>query len=167
MPELIRWFQWLSARLRHVRIINGDWSRVCTTGAAWTLPVRQGHGPCAVFLDPPYSAEAGRNMTLYAMESGSVAHDVRAWCIANGAHKNFRIVLAGFDTEHAELEQHGWTVHEWFAAGHLQGGMGNVRKDKSGGRGNQQKRERLWASPHCLPIGEAAKPRTRSLFGDD
>jgi hypothetical protein len=166
MPELIRWFQWLSARLRHVRIINGDWSRVCTTGAAHTLPIRQGHGPCAFFLDPPYSAEAGRDMSLYAMESGSVAHDVREWCVKNGANPLNRIVLAGFDTEHAELEAHGWTVHEWFAAGHLQGGMGNVRKDKSKG-GHQQKRERLWASPHCLPVGEAAKPRTRSLFGDD
>ena len=112
MPELIRWFQWLSARLRHVRIINGDWSRVCTTGAAHTLPIRQGHGPCAFFLDPPYSAEAGRDMTLYAMESGSVAHDVREWCVKNGANPLNRIVLAGFDTEHAELEAHGWTVHE-------------------------------------------------------
>jgi len=165
MPELIRWFQWLSARLRHVRIINGDWSRVCTTGAAHTLPIRQGHGPCAFFLDPPYSAEAGRNMTLYAMESGSVAHEVREWCLKNGANPLNRIVLAGFDTEHAELEQHGWTVHEWFAAGHLQGGMGNVRKDKSKG-GHQQKRERLWASPHCLPINQPAKSETRSLFDD-
>ncbi len=165
MPELIRWFQWLSARLRHVRIINGDWSRVCTTGAAHTLPIRQGHGPCAYFLDPPYSAEAGRDMTLYAMESGSVAHDVREWCLKNGANPLNRIVLAGFDTEHAELESHGWTVHEWFAAGHLQGGMGNVRKDKSKG-GHQQKRERLWASPHCLPINQPAKSETRSLFGD-
>jgi site-specific DNA-adenine methylase len=165
MPELIRWFQWLSARLRHVRIINGDWSRVCTTGAAHTLPIRQGHGPCAFFLDPPYSAEAGRDMTLYAMESGSVAHDVREWCVKNGASPLNRIVLAGFDTEHAELEAHGWTVHEWFAAGHLQGGMGNVRKDKSKG-GHQQKRERLWASPHCLPINQPAKSETRSLFGD-
>lgn len=165
MPELVRWFQWLSARLRHVRIINGDWSRVCTTGAAHTLPVRQGKGPCAVFLDPPYSAEAGRNMTLYAMESGSVAHDVREWCVKNGPNPLNRIVLAGFDTEHAELEAHGWTVHEWFAAGHLQGGMGNVRKDKSKG-GHQQKRERLWASPHCLPTNQPAKSETRSLFGD-
>ncbi len=165
MPELIRWFQWLSARLRHVRIINGDWSRVCTTGAAHTLPIRQGHGPCAFFLDPPYSAEAGRDMTLYAMESGSVAHDVREWCVKNGANPLNRIVLAGFDTEHAELEAHGWTVHEWFAAGHLQGGMGNVRKDKSKG-GHQQKRERLWASPHCLPINQPTKSETRSLFGD-
>lgn len=93
---------------------------------------------------------------------------MREWCIANGKHPNFRIVLAGFDNEHTELERHGWTVHEWFAAGHLQGGMGNVRKDKSGGKGHQQKRERLWASPHCLPIDDGRpKHTTRSLFGDD
>lgn len=165
MPELVRWFQWLSARLRHVRIINGDWSRVCTTGAAHTLPVRQGKGPCAVFLDPPYSAEASRNMTLYAMESGTVAHDVREWCVKNGANPKFRIVLAGFDNEHTELERHGWTVHEWFAAGHLRGGMGNVKKDKSTG-GHQQKRERLWASPHCLPIGKPQAEQGRLFDGD-
>jgi hypothetical protein len=165
MPELVRWFQWLSARLRHVRVINGDWSRVCTTGAAHTLPVRQGKGPCAVFLDPPYSAEASRDMTLYAMESGTVAHDVRAWCVANGASPKFRIVLAGFDSEHVELERHGWTVHEWFAAGHLRGGMGNIRQDKTKG-GHQQKRERLWASPHCLPIGRPQTEQGR-LFGDE
>ena len=165
MPELVRWFQWLSARLRHVRIINGDWSRVCTTGAAHTLPVRQGKGPCAVFLDPPYSAEADRNMTLYAMESSTVAHDVREWCVKNGDNPKFRIVLAGFDNEHTELESHGWTVHEWFSAGHLRGGMGNVRKDKIAG-GHQQKRERLWASPHCLPSGKPQAEQGR-LFGDD
>jgi DNA adenine methylase len=165
MPELVRWFQWLSARLRHVRIINGDWSRVCTTGAAHTLPVRQGKGPCAVFLDPPYSAEASRNMTLYAMESGTVAHDVREWCVKNGGNPKFRIVLAGFDSEHTELESHGWSVHEWFAAGHLRGGMGNVKKDKSTG-GHQQKRERLWASPHCLPIGKPQAEQGRLFDGD-
>lgn len=165
MPELVRWFQWLSARLRHVRVINGDWSRVCTTGAAHTLPVRQGKGPCAVFLDPPYSAEADRNMTLYAMESGTVAHDVREWCVKNGDNPKFRIVLAGFDNEHVELESHGWTVHEWFAAGHLRGGMGNTRKDKTKG-GHQQKRERLWASPHCLPIGQPQAEQGRLFDGD-
>lgn len=155
MPELIRWFQWLSARLRHVRILNGDWSRLCTTGAAHTLPVRHGKGPCGVFLDPPYSAEAKRNNTLYAMESGTVANDVRAWCIDNGDNPKFRIVLAGFDTEHTELEQHGWSVHEWFAAGFLRGGMGNTGKN---GKKNQQKRERLWASPHCLRLAGADSP---------
>jgi hypothetical protein len=125
--------------------------------------VRQGKGPAGVFLDPPYSAEAGRDMTLYAEESGTVAHDVRAWCVKHGGDKRFRIVLAGYDVEHAELEQHGWTVHEWFASGHLRGGMGNVRKktidEDEDGEKHQQHRERLWASPHC------AKPdATRSLF---
>jgi hypothetical protein len=40
MPELRRWFQFLSARLRHVRILNGDWRRAVTGGASLTLPVR-------------------------------------------------------------------------------------------------------------------------------
>jgi hypothetical protein len=150
MPELTRWMQWLSARLRHVRILNGDWSRLVTTGAAWSLPVRQGKGPAGVFLDPPYSLEAGRDMGLYAQESGTVAHDVRAWCLANGDNPKFRVVLAGYDTEHADLEAHGWTVHEWFRSGFLKGGMANI--GKAGGNGTQQRRERLWASPHCLAI---------------
>ena len=158
MPELIRWFQWLSARLRHVRILNGDWSRLVTKGAAWPLTVRQGKGPCGVFMDPPYSLEANRNNTLYAVESGTVAHDVRKWCLANGDEPKFRIVLAGYDTEHTELEKHGWTVHEWFAKGHLRGGMGNIRKRREADEdddssGHQQHRERLWASPHCLRNG--------------
>ena len=53
MPELIRWFQWLSARLRHVRILNGDWARLVTNGASKTLNVRMGDGHVGIFLDPP------------------------------------------------------------------------------------------------------------------
>lgn len=159
MPELVRWFQWLSARLRHVRIVNGDWARVCTTGAAHTLVVRQGKGPAGVFLDPPYSSEANRNDTLYACESGTVAHDVRAWCLTHGDDPKFRIVLAGYDTEHVELESYGWTVHEWFKAGYLRGGMGNSKKrcDGDEGAAHQQDRERIWASPHCLKPGKKRK----------
>jgi hypothetical protein len=163
MPELIRWFRWLSARLRHVRVINGDWSRVCTSGAAETLPVRQGKGPVGVFLDPPYSSEANRSMALYAMESGTVAHDVRAWCVERGSNPKYRIVLAGFDNEHTELERHGWTAHEWFAGGFLRGGMGNVSKT---GAKHQQKRERLWASPHCLLLESAKGNGQRSLLAE-
>ena len=33
-------------------------------------------------------------------------------------------------------------------------------------KGTQQKRERLWLSPHCLRPA-ADKPRQRSLFGGD
>ena len=150
MPELIRWLRHLAARLRHVRILNGDWSRLVTTGAAHTLPVRQGHGPCGVFLDPPYADSAGRNDSLYACEDLQVAHDVRAWCLANGNNPLFRIVLAGFDGEHGSaLVDAGWTEHEWFTAGFLSGGMGNVGKN---GKTHQMHRERVWSSPHCLPL---------------
>jgi len=147
MPELIRWFRHLCARLRHVRILNGDWSRIVTTGAAHNLVVRQGKGPAGVFLDPPYADTAERSEALYQHDSLTVAHDVRQWCLANGDNPKFRIVLAGFEGEHgAVLEEAGWSVHEWYTKGHLRGGMGNV-----GGSGkSQMHRDRLWASPHCL-----------------
>jgi hypothetical protein len=137
MPELVRWFAWLSARLRHVRVVNGDWSRVVTTGAAKTLTVRQG-GHAGIFVDPPYDP-AERSGGLYGTDSDGLAVDVRRWCAAHGDDPDYRIVLAGFDTEHTELESAGWSVHEWYSAGFLTGGMGE-----------QADRDRLWASPHCL-----------------
>jgi hypothetical protein len=164
MPELIRWFQWLSARLRHVRIVHGDWSRVCTTGAAWTIPVRQGKSPAGVFLDPPYSAEANRDNALYFTDSDTIAQAVREWCKKWGDNPKYRIVLAGFDVEHAELESQGWKVYEWFRPGYLRGGMGNVKRTQSAAPGGQQHRERLWASPHCLTPNSHKKSDTPSLF---
>jgi hypothetical protein len=157
MPELRRWMRFLSARLRHVRILNGGWERAVTSGALQSLPVRQG-GHCGVFLDPPYAHDV-RAAGLYSIDSGTVASDVRQWCKANGDNPRYRIVLAGFDTEHVELETHGWIAVEWFRAGFLKGGMGNV-----GGSGNHsQHRERLWLSPACIrPRVEA--PRQRALF---
>ena len=147
MPEIVNWFGWLSARLRHVRILNGDWARAVTGGASKTLPVRMGGGHCGVFLDPPYADTAGRDSDLYAHDSLDIAHQVREWCLKNGADRDYRIVLAGFDGEHGQhLEDAGWTTIEWFDPnGYLSGGMGNQNAD-----GNQQHRERLWASPHCL-----------------
>jgi hypothetical protein len=156
MPELLRWFEFLSARLRHVRILNGDWKRACTGGASKTIPVRMGKGICGVFFDPPYADTAGRVDNLYAEDSLSVAHDVREWCVANGNDKDYRIALAGFDGEHNDLEAHGWTVVEWFKAGFLTGGMANTAASDGGkGVGMQQKKERLWLSPHCLTIDKA------------
>lgn len=140
MPEIVNWFGWLSARIRHVRVVNGDWARVCTTGALHTLPVRMGGGHVGVFLDPPYADTAGRVDNLYAHDSLEVAHRVREWCLVNGDNPKYRVVLAGFDGEHGtDLCDAGWTEIEWFTDGYLTGGMGD-----------QQHRERLWASPHCL-----------------
>ena len=163
MPELRRWFEFLSARLRHVRIVNGDWKRVCMTGALKMLEVRMNKGKCGIFFDPPYGHKAKRCKGIYAKESLDVAGDVLEWCIANGDDPDYRIVLAGFDGEHNVLEQHGWRVAEWFKKGFLKGGMAQL-DGKSGGN---QHRERLWMSPHCLtqPATEEKQPGMFALEG--
>ncbi|OHB80866.1 MAG: hypothetical protein A2W31_11460 [Planctomycetes bacterium RBG_16_64_10] len=154
MPKLIAWFNLLSARLRHVRILNGDWSRLVTTGAAHTLCVRQG-GVCGYLLDPPYGDAAGRDMGLYACESGTVAADVLAWCLANGDNPKHRIVLCGYEGDgNSVLTEAGWTEHEWFKNGFLTGGMGNLGGNGNGEKAHQQHRERIYASPHCLAPDE-------------
>jgi len=145
MPKLRAWMALLSARLRHVRVLNGDWTRLCTHGAMHTLPVRQG-GHVGVFLDPPYAGDV-RASGLYAHDHGTLAGAVRAWCLANGDDPQNRVVLAGYDTEHPELEAAGWTCHEWFVRDSL----------LAGGMGDQQHRERVWASPHCLRLADAAQ----------
>ncbi len=157
MPRLREWMHLLSARLRHVRIVNGDWTRVVTNGAAQTLAVRMSDQPAGIFLDPPYDSDI-RSSGLYHgdMDNGDVATACRQWALTVADNPKWRIVIAGYDTEHQELEQHGWTVHEWFAKGFLSGGMGNIDGT------SQQHRERLWASPHCLTAGR--EPAQGSLW---
>lgn len=148
MPEVTRWFHFLSARLRHVRICTGDWRRVVTGGAAFTLPVRGGDGPCGVFLDPPYAASAGRAAGLYARDDLDVAHAAREWAIVHGGDPRFRIVFAGYAGEHGNaFTDAGWRAVEWFTDGWLRGGMANQNAN-----GHQQDRERLWMSPHCRSV---------------
>ena len=160
MPELIRWFQWLSARLRHVRILNGDWARLVTNGASKTLNVRMGDGHVGIFLDPPYADTANRSKGLYGVDDLDVAHLVKAWCAKNSDDPDRRIVLAGYDGEHDnELADLGWTAHEWFATGFLQGGYSSGTE-----AGTQQGRERLWASPHCLDPAEEPAHTQGDLF---
>jgi hypothetical protein len=151
MPRLREWMHLLSARLRHVRIVNGDWTRVVTHGAAQTLSVRMSDQPAGIFLDPPYD-NTERSAGISNMDNGDVAAACRQWALTVAHNPKWRIVIAGYDSEHQELEQHGWTVHEWFSKGFLSGGMGNIDGT------SQQHRERLWASPHCLtPGGEPAQ----------
>lgn len=135
---LIGWFQRLRDRLRTVRVCCGDWRRVCDSHSVTTRL-----GLTGIFFDPPYSAEADRCNTLYGVESKTVAHDVRAYCLERGVDPKMRIVLAGYEGEgHEELEVNGWSVLAWKATG----GYGN-RSDK--GKENAA-RERLWFSPHCV-----------------
>lgn len=133
------WFQALQARLRRVRVVCGDWERVC--GGHWQT--NQGH--CGMFFDPPYGAKATRDPNLYNQESLTVADDVNAWVRERGADPLYRIVLAGYYEEHENLLSHGWTVIRWKA----HGGYSNRNKD------NQNKnREALFFSPHCVKTQE-------------
>jgi len=127
----------LADRLRRVRVCCGDWSRIC--GPTPTFK----HGVTGVFLDPPYAVEDRDD--VYNMESFDVAHDVRAWAIANGENPELRIALCGYD-EHAMPEC--WTPVAW----KTHGGYGS----QSDGRGRENaKRETIWFSPACLcPQGE-------------
>lgn len=134
------WLKSLSMRLRQVKVVCGDWSRVC--GGNW-----QGDkSTCGIFFDPPYSDEK-RNKNIYACESMTVAHDVREWAKKRGDNKNYRIIIAGYDGEHDELLNYGWTVEAWKA----NGGYGN---QGNGQEKENAKRERLCLAPHCLKEGD-------------
>ncbi len=127
----------LQARLSTVKVVCGDWMQVM--GGNW----RTKDGDCAVFLDPPYSSKAGR-CKLYEHDDFSVAHSVREWCKSNGDNRLYKIALCGYDGEHNELENMGWTVHSW----ETQGGFANQAKGESRGKKNRFK-ERIWFSPFC------------------
>jgi len=136
ITDISGWLNELSVRLRRVRVVCGDWARVC--GGDWQDKKWPTVG---MFFDPPYSAEANRDNNIYRHESLTVAHDVREWCIERGRRDNYRIVVTGYAGEHEELLQHGWTFERW----ETRGGYGN----QDGGENENSKKEVIWYSPYC------------------
>jgi site-specific DNA-adenine methylase len=133
LPEIL---SRLSERLRHVRVVCGDWARVC--GGDW----QDAKWPTVgIFFDPPYGVE-DRDTSLYHQDSTTVAGDVLAWCIERGQRENYRIVLCGYDEYQELVDHHGWTFEGWQA----NGGYSNV----SGKRNANASRERIYFSPHCV-----------------
>jgi len=140
LENLLAYFADLKTRLRGVRVCSGDWTRVL--GPSPTTK----HGLTGVFLDPPYSG-GERDGDMYAVDSGTVAADVRAWAIEHGDDPLLRIALCGYDTEH-EMPS-GWSAFQWKA----HGGYGS----QSNGRGRANAaRETIWFSPHCLNSRQGA-----------
>ena len=129
------WFAALAQRLRRVRVVCGDWSRVCGDSVTFK------HGLTGVFLDPPYADTAGRQADLYNNDSLDVAHAVRAWALTAGERKDMRIALCGYAGEH--VMPASWEEVPWKA----RGGFGS--QGAGVGRENAA-RERIWFSPHCL-----------------
>ena len=151
--DIREWFAALSARLRRVRVVCGDWARVC--GGDW-----QDHKwpTVGMFFDPPYGV-TDRDAALYHHDSTTVAADVMAWCVERGARGNYRIALAGYD-EYEALASHGWRKETWSAGG---GYANSARKGESRGHDNRH-RETLWFSPACETVpGDELVQET--LFG--
>ena len=134
--SVIDWILSLSDRLKEVRICSGDWIRVCNSKSTTTHL-----GMTAIFFDPPYLKSTGRDMRLYAEESGTIADDVRERCLEWGSNKKIRIALCGYEGEHNNLEEHGWRKWAWKA----NGGYSNRSSDNK-----NSSKERIWFSPYCL-----------------
>ena len=128
------WFRQLSERLRRVRVVCGDWQRVC--GGNWQDNI----GLVGMFFDPPYGIE-NRDTSIYHHDSTSIALEVMAWVKDRGGLPSYRIVLAGYE-EYKELLSFGWRSVRWKA----NGGYSNNGKEKNENR----HRETLYFSPHCV-----------------
>ena len=160
---ITNWIEKLSNRLRNVRVCCGNWSRVCSSDSVLTEL-----GTVGAFLDPPYAksldrlddwkrklsldkidvkkARCGnRAKTLYLGDDSDIDRlvaDVNLWCRQMGANPKIRIVVCGLDGEHNDLEQLGWKSISWRS----NGGFSNMSSENK-----NRHRERLWASPTCLP----------------
>lgn len=141
---LYQYIRELSQRFIEVDVCCGDWRRILKPAVTLAGKESTHKGTCAVFLDPPYSAEAGRS-SVYTVEDFSVAHAVRDWCIEETDNENIRIALAGYDVEHAILEkEYGWEAFSWSA----NGGYSSFA-DKGNASHANKKREVIWFSPSC------------------
>jgi len=133
--NIYTWFRQLSERLRHVRVVCGDWTRVC--GGNW----QDKFGPVGIYFDPPY--ENKDRDDVYAVDCFSVGGLVRKWAIERGELKDYRICISGYDMNN-ELSDHGWESYSWETGG----GYSNV----SGKKNDNCSKEILWMSPNCNSI---------------
>ena len=129
------WINTLSKRLRYVRVVCGDWTRVC--GGNWQDKI----GIAGIFFDPPYGV-SDRCKSIYHHDSVDLAKDVMSWCKERGKIKSYRIVIAGYE-EYKELLEEGWTSESWSA----QGGYAHIGKSKVN---ENRHRETLYYSPCCI-----------------
>lgn len=114
--------------LSRMMILCGDWARTLTAKFTEAAPL-------GVFLDPPY-VSALRDDALYPTEGRQAGRECREWAISVANDSRFRIVLCGYDDEGCP---DGWTELPWTS---------------QGGKPSNRSHERLWFSPHCLPIDQ-------------
>jgi hypothetical protein len=139
ITDLTAYMRALADRLEHVTVTCGDWTRIVQPSVCYSLRDSERTHITGVVLDPPYD-QTEREANIYNHES-PVSADVKAWAIANGDNPLMRIVLFGYDGEHAMPDT--WRVQAWKS----NGGYANPADGR--GRDNAH-RERIWFSPHCI-----------------
>ena len=145
--DLYPFMESIGERLRGVRIVCGDWSRVVKPA------VTTNHGQTALLLDPPYSSEGQNPCNIFAQADTTIAQRVREWCAANGANPDYRIALCGHGHEHTELEALGWTPVK------LNGTNGYSHSREDSVAAQLAKSETIWFSPWCVKVDDTAKER--------
>jgi len=131
--NVLSWLQALAVRLRNVKVVCGDWTRVC--GGNW----QNTFTPVGMFFDPPYATSL-RRKDIYLHDSLEIGKAVEQWVQTRGRNPDYRIIVCGYEGEYEGLIREGWSVHKWKA----NGGYGNRAKN------DNRYRERLFISPHCL-----------------
>lgn len=143
-PPCFEWFRALMLRMRRVRVACGDWSRVLGASVLGKGKNVGGRRPCAVFLDPPYDPDL-RARRLYSEDEATVSGRVRDWALEHGDDPDLRIALCGYADEHEMPST--WTEYAWKSS-----------RGYAGADNENRDRERIWFSPHCLPL-EEERPR--------
>jgi site-specific DNA-adenine methylase len=153
-PPTRAWFRALSARLRGVRVLCGNWDRILSPSVMGKGRNVGGRRPAAVFLDPPYDPDV-RAQYLYAHDDRrhearekSLSTLAREWALEHGDDPDIRIALCGYEGEHDMPEN--WRKFSW------KGARGYAASDN-----NNRELERVWFSPHCLQLDQ---PQQASLF---
>jgi hypothetical protein len=148
-PPCLEWFRALQARLRRVRVVCGDWTRVLGPSVLGKGKNVGGRKPCGIILDPPYDVNL-RAKRIYNNDAPGLAIEVRNWALEHGDDPDLRIILCGYYHEHAEHMPPSWRVHRW------KGARGYAGEDNA-----NREQETIWFSPHCL---RGAQPAQGSLF---
>lgn len=135
----------LSARLRRVRVVCGDFMRIL--GGNWQTSNWKTVG---LFFDPPYCDPDIKDRRLYNHYDPEITERVEKWCLGRWQRPDHRIVVSGYDTEYRQLVDSGWTTESWKA----QGGYGQIGNGR--GKANRH-RETLFISPHCVKPSKQLK----------
>lgn len=137
LERLTLWFSQIQSILENVKITCMDWKRLFNEGSHWQDD--NSASDIGIFFDPPYG-DIERRKSLYRIDSYTVAKEVNDFCVKNAYKKTYRIVIAGYEGEHNNLENYGYTKYSWKA----QGGYGNINNNYK-----NKNKERLWASQSC------------------